>query len=60
MIRYIIILHFDMERKNVFESANDKCDVFYMLVCKRKILLSILMACIICVYFSQLVDHCVT
>ena len=33
----------------------------YDSVCKRKIILTILMPSVICVYFSELVlDHCVT
>ena len=35
-----------------------KCHVFYILVCKRKIFLSILMVGVICVHFSQLIYHC--
>ena len=41
-----------------FTMLAPKCDVFYILECKRKIFLSILMACVICVHFNQLVDHC--
>ena len=31
--------------------------MFYILVCKKKIFLSIQMASVICVHLSQLVDH---
>jgi hypothetical protein len=44
--------------EDVLEHTNDKCHVFYIVVCKRKISLSILMASIICLHFGQLLDHC--
>ena len=54
------MLHFGMQGEDFFELTNDKCHVFYILVCKRNILLSVLMASVIFVKFSQLVDHYVT
>jgi hypothetical protein len=49
-----------MRGEDIFENTNGKCHVFTFLVCKRKIFLSIVMASVICVHFSQVVDHCVT
>ena len=49
-----------MQGEDILENANGKCHVFTFLVRKRKIFLSIVMASVICVHFSQLVDHCVT
>ena len=42
---------------SIFECTNDKCHVFTVLVCKRKIFLSMLMASVIRVHFSQLIDR---
>ena len=50
-------LPFLYARGNVFEHLNGKCHVF---TCKKKVFFSIQMISVICVHFSQLVDHCVT
>ena len=55
----MVVLHSSMKREDIIEHTNGKCHVFAFLVCKRKIFLSILMSGVICVHFSQLVDHCV-
>ena len=52
----MIVLHFSMRGEDILDRTNGKCHVFTFLVCKRKIFLSILMASIICVHFSQLVE----
>jgi hypothetical protein len=54
----MIVLRFKMQREDIFEHTNDKCHVFHILVCKRKTCLSTVMANVICVHFSQLIDHC--
>ena len=53
----MIVLRFSVQRKDIFDCTIGKYQVFTFLVCKRKIFLSILMATIICVHFSQLVEH---
>ena len=45
----MMVLCFIMQGKDVIER---KCHVFYILVCTRKIFLSILMPSVICVHFS--------
>jgi len=50
-------VHFYMQQRNILEHINDKCRVFKFLYAKGKIVLSILMASVICVYSNQLVDH---
>jgi hypothetical protein len=47
-----------MQEEDIFESTNGKCHILKILVCKKKIFLSILMASVICVHCSQLVDQC--
>ena len=57
----IIVLRFNMQGADVNEHTNHKCHVFTFLnLCKRKVFLSIRMPSVICVHFSQFVDHCVT
>lgn len=48
---------FSMQGEDVCERTNGKRHVFYILVCMRKLFLSILMPCVICVHFGQLVNH---
>ena len=52
----MIVLCFIMQGEDMIEHTNDKCRV---LVCKRKIFLSILISSVICVHYYQLVEHCV-
>ena len=52
----MIGLHSSMEEEDVSEQVS----CAYILVCKRKILSSILVLSVICVHFSVSVDHCVT
>ena len=48
-----------MQGEESFDRTNGKCH-FYIIACKSKTFLSIvIMASVICVHFSQLVDHCV-
>ena len=48
------VLRFSMQGEGIFERTNGKYRVFAFLVCKRKILSSIVMASVIYVHFSQL------
>ena len=56
----MIILCSNVQGEDIFARTNGVWLCVYILVCKRKIFLSILMADVNCVHFSQLVDHCVT
>ena len=53
----MIVLRSSIHWADIIVHTNGKCHVFTFLVCKRKIFLSILMLSVICVHFSQLVDH---
>ena len=53
-------LVFQYARGRYFEAYKWQVSCFWFLLCKRKTMLSTLMPCVICVHFSQLVDHCVT
>ena len=55
----MMILRFSVQGED-FLSVRMASVMFYNLVWKRKIFLSILIARVICVHYSQLVDHCVT
>ena len=54
----MIILCFIMEGNFFVEYTYGKYHVFTFFVCKRKILLSILMPSVSYVHFNQLVDYC--
>ena len=45
------VLHFIVQEKNILEHTNARCHVFYILICKRKIFLSILTSSVLCVHF---------
>ena len=53
----MIVLHSSMQREDILSVPMASV---HILVCTKKIFLSILMASFICVHFSQLVDRCVT
>ena len=53
-------MRFRMQREDILKHTNGKCRVVYVLVCKRKIFLSLRMSSAFCVRFSQLIDHSVT
>jgi hypothetical protein len=55
----MIVWRFSVQGEDSFEHDNGKCHVFYILVCKRKVFMSILMPSVIGVHFRQLVDHIV-
>jgi hypothetical protein len=56
----MIVSSSSMEGEDILEHTNGKFHGVYILLCKRKIFLSILMSSVICVHISQLVDHYVT
>ena len=55
-ILQVIVSRLSMQEEESFDCTYGKCHV-YIIACKRRIFLSILMASVICVHFSQLVDH---
>lgn len=48
-----------MQEENNVEHTNGMCQAS-MLVSKRKIILSMIMPSVMCLCYSQIVDHCVT
>ena len=46
-----------MQEEDILENMNGKYHVFTFLVCKGKIFLSKIMPTVICLHFTQLVDH---
>ena len=56
----MIVLHFSMQGEDIVEQTNGKCHVFTFKYAREKYFLNILMPSVICVHFSQLIDHCVT
>ena len=49
-----------MQGVDIIEHTNGKYYVFYILVCKGKTFLRMLMPSDICAHFSQIIDRCVT
>ena len=47
----MIVLHFNMQREDNIEHTNGKVSCAYILVCKRKTCLSILVPSVICIHF---------
>ena len=54
------MLHFSMLKLGIIEYTKLSRSCVYILVCKRKVFLSILMPSVRFVHSSQFVDHCVT
>ena len=52
----MIVLHFSMQGEDISSTLMASVICLYSLVCKGKIFFSMLMARVICVHFSQLVD----
>ena len=57
----MIMSHFDMQEKDIIEYTNRKSRVFTSQNAIQEDTLEHTNAmCLVCVHFSQLVDHCVT
>ena len=52
------IMRFNIQGEDIFEFTNGKRHAFAILICKGKIF-ELTNASVICVHFSQVVDHCV-